>query len=179
MHTKINYSKYEYTRYSYLLFIAYFLSIFCITTINTSSSSNNNRKSAAAHTAGVFYIFLYFFLFFFILEVFFTQLFARWTSLLFRFFGFSVFQLSVSRFTQFSFSLFSICRPNMIYLWVLHAMAPNPLNTVYESKQSRYSCMHIFSICNICRGKKSRALKCTSIKHMKAGWEKSIIIIII
>lgn len=177
MHTKINYSKYEYTRY--LLFIAYFLSSFCITTINTSSSSNNNRKSAAAHTAGVFYIFLYFFLFFFILEVFFTQLFARWTSLLFRFFGFSVFQLSVSRFTQFSFSLFSICRPNMIYLWVLHAMAPNPLNTVYESKQSRYSCMHIFSICNICRGKKSRALKCTSIKHMKAGWEKSIIIIII
>lgn len=178
MHTKINYSKYEYTRY--LLFIAYFLSIFCITTINTSSSSNNNRQKAQQPTQRVSFIsFFIFFYFFSFLEVLFTQLFARWTSLLFRFFGFSVFQLSVSRFTQFSFSLFSICRPNMIYLWVLHAMAPNPLNTVYESKQSRYSCMHIFSICNICRGKKSRALKCTSIKHMKAGWKKSIIIIII
>lgn len=83
MHTKINYSKYEYTRY--LLFIAYFLSIFCITTINTSSS-NNNRKKAQQPTQRVSFISFFIFYFFSFLEVLFTQLFARWTSLLFRFF---------------------------------------------------------------------------------------------
>lgn len=62
MHTKINYSKYEYTRY--LLFIAYFLSIFCITTINTSSSSNNNRKKRSnPHSGCLLYLSLYFFIF--------------------------------------------------------------------------------------------------------------------
>lgn len=61
MHTKINYSKYEYTRY--LLFIAYFLSIFCITTINTSSSSNNNRKKRSSPHSGCL-LYLSFFIFF-------------------------------------------------------------------------------------------------------------------
>lgn len=62
MHTKINYSKYEYTRY--LLFIAYFLSIFCITTINTSSSSNNNRKNRSSpHSGCLLYLSLFFFIF--------------------------------------------------------------------------------------------------------------------
>lgn len=103
IHTKIYYSKYEYTRY--LLFIAYFLSIFCITTINTSSS-NNNRKKEQQPTQRVSFIsfFLYFFNFF---ESSFHPTICTMNE-----FGFSVFQLSVSRFTQFSFSLFSICRPD-------------------------------------------------------------------
>lgn len=74
IHTKIYYSKYEYTRY--LLFIAYFLSIFCITTINTSSSNNNRKKKSSNPHSGCL-LYLSFFTFLLFLKVLFTQLFAR------------------------------------------------------------------------------------------------------
>lgn len=156
IHTKIYYSKYEYTRY--LLFIAYFLSIFCITTINTSSSNNNRKKRAATHTAGVFYIFLSLLFYFF--WKFFSPNYLHdervWV------FGFSAFCFPF--YTIFIFFVFHLS-PRSWFIYGVFTQWHQTHWILYTSKQNRYSCMHIFPICNICRGKKSRALKC--IKHTR------------
>lgn len=73
------------------------------------------------------------------------------------FLGFRFFQLSVSRFQQFSFtfsfSLFSICRPNMIYLWVFTQWHQTHWILYTEPL---FVNAHI-SRCNICQGVRAKS----------------------
>lgn len=102
IYTKIYYSKYESTRY--LLFIAYVLSIFLYHYNKYQQQQQQQKKKEQQPTQRV--SFISFFLFFSCFGSSFHPTICTMNE-----FGFSVFQLSVSRFTQFSFSLFSICRP--------------------------------------------------------------------
>lgn len=74
IHTKIYYSKYEYTRY--LLFIAYFLSIFLYHYNKYQQQQHQQKKKSSNPHSGCL-LYLSFFTFLIFLKVLFTQLFAR------------------------------------------------------------------------------------------------------
>lgn len=97
--------------------------------------NSSNTKAAAEHTVGDFlFPFVSLRSFFFFLRFFSLNYFARWTSFS-VFFGVSVFPAFCFPFSTifiyiFIFFIFHLSPKHDLFMG-LHAMAPNPLNTVY------------------------------------------------
>lgn len=133
-------------------------------------NSSNTKSSSGAHSGRFsfsFYIFTFFLLFF---KGSFHPTVLHDERVFQYLLGFRFFQLSVSRFEQFSFtfsfSLFSICRPNMIYLWLFTQW--HQTHWILYTEPLFVNAHTVIFVEG--GGQKVQA------RHMKAEWEKSIIV---